>query len=174
MQPVMPAAASVMIANVLISAFSSDAWRLVYGLSGSSVAASCFMPRANDVELGQHPVVAGWLRATAAAEGRAGGGSRGDFRTGTRGRPVFGRRWRERDRTCDIAQLTASSAHALPNGRTSFTLDGQLTQESATQGRLDGNGSLVYGSTEYWLTVRKSFQAAVRFIAPGWVPPDPG
>jgi len=43
----------------------------------------------------------------------------------------------ERDRTRDIAQLTASWTHSLPNGRTSFTLGGQLTQEWATQERPD-------------------------------------
>jgi len=47
----------------------------------------------------------------------------------------------ERDRTRDIAELTASWTHSLPNGRTSFTLGGQLTQEWATQERPDGNGS---------------------------------
>ena len=47
----------------------------------------------------------------------------------------------ERDRTRDIAQLTASWTHSLPNGRTSFTLGGQLTQEWATQERPDGNAS---------------------------------
>jgi len=47
----------------------------------------------------------------------------------------------ERDRTRDIAQLTASWTHSLPDGRTSFTLGGQMTQEWATQERPDGNTS---------------------------------
>ncbi len=47
----------------------------------------------------------------------------------------------ERDRTRDIAQLTASWTHSLPDGRTSFTLGGQMTQEWATQERPDGNAS---------------------------------
>ena len=102
--------------------------------------------------------------------------------------------------TRDIAQLTASWTHSLPNGRTSFTLGGQLTQEWATQERPDFStdpdllltrnddlwhfgaslvwgfahgwslrptieynwedsniDELAYSSTEYWLTVRKSF-----------------
>jgi tetratricopeptide (TPR) repeat protein len=46
-----------------------------------------------------------------------------------------------RDRTRDIAELTASWTHSLPSGRTSVTFGGQLTQEWATQERPDGNGS---------------------------------
>ncbi len=46
-----------------------------------------------------------------------------------------------RSRTRDIAELTASWTHSLPNGRTSFTFGGQLTQEWATQERPDGNAS---------------------------------
>lgn len=47
-----------------------------------------------------------------------------------------------RDRTRDIAELTASWTHSLPNGRTSLTFGGQLTQEWATQERPDGNASM--------------------------------
>jgi hypothetical protein len=47
-----------------------------------------------------------------------------------------------RDRTRDIAELTASWTHSLPNGRTSLTFGGQLTQEWATQARPDGNASI--------------------------------
>jgi len=47
-----------------------------------------------------------------------------------------------RDRTRDIAELTAGWTHSLPNGRTSLTLGGQLTQEWATQERPDGNASM--------------------------------
>jgi hypothetical protein len=46
-----------------------------------------------------------------------------------------------RSRTRDIAELTGSWTHALANGRTSFTLGGQLTQEWATQDRPEGDGS---------------------------------
>ena len=46
-----------------------------------------------------------------------------------------------RSRTRDVAELTGSWTHALANGRTSVTLGGQLTQEWATQGRPDGDGS---------------------------------
>ena len=47
-----------------------------------------------------------------------------------------------RDRTRDIAELTASWTHSLANGRTSLTFGGQLTQEWATQERPDGNASM--------------------------------
>lgn len=46
-----------------------------------------------------------------------------------------------RSRTRDIAELTASWTHSLPNGQTSFTFGGQLTQEWATEDRPDGDGS---------------------------------
>jgi tetratricopeptide (TPR) repeat protein len=46
-----------------------------------------------------------------------------------------------RSRTRDIAELTASWTHSLPNGRTSLTFGGQLTQEWATQDRPDGDAS---------------------------------
>ncbi len=46
-----------------------------------------------------------------------------------------------RSRTRDIAELTASWTHSLPNGRTSFTFGGQLTQEWATYDNPDGDGS---------------------------------
>ena len=46
-----------------------------------------------------------------------------------------------RSRTRDIAALTGRWTHALASGRTSLTLGGQLTQEWATQGRPDGDGS---------------------------------
>jgi len=56
-----------------------------------------------------------------------------------------------RSRTRDIAELTASWTHALPNGRTSFTFGGQLTQEWATQDRPDGDGFF------WWSYVNESY-----------------
>lgn len=46
-----------------------------------------------------------------------------------------------RSRTRTIASLSASWTHSLPDGRTSLTFGGSLTQEWATQERPDGDGS---------------------------------
>jgi tetratricopeptide (TPR) repeat protein len=46
-----------------------------------------------------------------------------------------------RDRTRDIAELTANWTHSLEGGRTVFSLGGGLGQEWATQERVDGNAS---------------------------------
>jgi tetratricopeptide (TPR) repeat protein len=59
-----------------------------------------------------------------------------------------------RSRTRDIAELIASWTHSLPDGRTSLTFGGQLTQEWATQGRPDGNASFwgVNGEVDHSFT----------------------
>jgi hypothetical protein len=47
-----------------------------------------------------------------------------------------------RSRTRDIAELTANWTHSLANGKTSLSLGGSISQEWATQERVDGDASI--------------------------------
>jgi tetratricopeptide (TPR) repeat protein len=46
-----------------------------------------------------------------------------------------------RDRTRDIAELSANWMHSLPNGRTALSFGGSIGQEWATRERIDGDAS---------------------------------